>query len=206
MVTFAKCEQEADDILAECLGDEAFHRRLVNSITAWGWEFPSSVRRVRVLVAMALFAAYSAREEQTPAEAAATALRILGKGDDVALFGALPGPAELGQSAALVQWLRLISIGLTGPSAHRWVRLTATAHSVLNPEMRTRYEWLLITSVQKGTRHRGPGGGGISGQVTVRLEDPAPDGPPDGPADGSGSRTHRARDPEASGSEQAVEE
>lgn len=202
MVTFARCEQEADDILAECLRDAAFHRRLMNSSSTWGWEFTSFLRRVRLVVAIALFCACRSRAEQTPAEAAAAGLRILREGDAVALFGVLPAAEGLGESAALVQWLRLISIGLTGRSAISWERLAVTATSVLDPDSRSRPEWLLITGVQKRPSRWEREAGGISGEVTVRLEDPSPGGRPDS----EGPRACAARGPEGSGGEQAVEE
>ncbi|MDX3070820.1 hypothetical protein ACIP98_04095 [Streptomyces sp. NPDC088354] len=171
MVTFARCEQEAGAILGECLRDAAYRRRLMDSGSAWGWDFPAFLRSVRALVAIALFSAYRAGEDQTPAEAAARGLRLLREGDAVGLFGVLP--AEVGENTGLVRWLRLISIGLTNRSALMWFRLAVTAQGVLNPDTRTRWAWLLITGAQNRARPEHDEGGRPA-TVTVTVEDPPP--------------------------------
>ncbi|MFF3565069.1 hypothetical protein ACFYXS_34000 [Streptomyces sp. NPDC002574] len=143
----------------------------MRSSSAWGWEFAAFLRSVRAVVAIALFSAYRAGEEQTPTEAAATGLRLLREGDAVGLFGVLP--SEVGENTGLMRWLRLISIGLTSRSALMWFRLAVTAEAVLNPDTRTRYAWLLINGVQNRARRPHEEGEG-SGTVTVRAEDPPP--------------------------------
>lgn len=132
MADFARCEQEAGDIIAARMEDAGAREQLESSSATWNMEFPAFIRKVRAIIAMALFSAYRRAEDQTPAEAAKAALTALRELTLVELFGVLP--ADLGESTAVVDHLRLLSISLTAPSAIMWERLVQTARNVLDED------------------------------------------------------------------------
>ncbi|MFJ9120184.1 hypothetical protein ACIRJO_32170 [Streptomyces sp. NPDC102394] len=129
MAAFARCEQEASDIIEARLRDAGFRQRLECSSQTWNMEFQVFIRRVQVIIAIALIGGYGGTD-QSPAKAAKTALTVLREHTLVELFGVLP--AALEDSASEVEHLRLLSIVLTAQSAIRWERLIQTARSVLD--------------------------------------------------------------------------
>ncbi|MFI1098602.1 hypothetical protein [Streptomyces sp. NPDC020917] len=132
MAAFDRCEQEASAIIAARMQDAAFRQRQESSSTTWNMEFPFFIRRVRIIIAMGLFSAYCGTEDQSPAEAAQAGLTVLRELTPVELFGVLP--ADVGESTAVVQQLRLLSTGLTAPSAIMWERLIQTARNILDAD------------------------------------------------------------------------
>ncbi|MGW2426640.1 hypothetical protein ACWC0C_47145 [Streptomyces sp. NPDC001709] len=132
MTAFARCEQEASNIIAARMQDAGFRQRQESSSETWNMEFPIFIQRVRIIIAIALFSAYRSTEDQSPTKAAKAALTVLRERTPVELFGVLP--EDIGESAAGVQHLRRLSIGLTAPSAIMWERLIQTARNVLDED------------------------------------------------------------------------
>ncbi|MEU9397568.1 hypothetical protein AB0D86_47310 [Streptomyces sp. NPDC048324] len=131
MAEFARCEQEASDIIEARLRNAGFRQRQECSSQTWSMEFPVFIRRVQIIIAIALFGAHDSAD-QSPAKAAETALTVLRERTLVELFGVLP--ADLEDSGSEVEHLRLMSIGLTAQSAIMWERLIQTARNVLNED------------------------------------------------------------------------
>ena len=131
MADFAGCEQEASNIIAARMQNAGFRQRLENSSETWNMEFPFLIQRVRIIIAIALFSAYGSTD-QSPAKAAKAALTVLREHTPVELFGVLP--EDLGESSSAVRHMRLLSIGLTAPSAIMWERLIQTARNVLDED------------------------------------------------------------------------
>jgi hypothetical protein len=129
VIAFARCEHEASAIIAARLQDANFRRRQESASETWNMEFPFFIRRVRIIIAMALFSACRGADDRSPAGAAAAGLTVLREATVVELFGVLP--ADLGESAAVVEQLRLLSISLTARSAIMWERLILSARNVL---------------------------------------------------------------------------
>lgn len=132
MAAFARCEQEAGDIIVARMQDADFRQMQESSSETWNMEFPLFIRWVRIIIAMAIFSAYRSAEDQSPVEAAKAALTVLRERTVVELFGVLP--VDIGESAAVVDHLRLLSISLTAPSAIMWERLIQTARNVLDED------------------------------------------------------------------------
>lgn len=130
MATFTRCEQEAADIIDRRLQDESFLHRLEDSSTVWGVEFPVLIRRTRTIIAMALFNAHLSTQGQNSSEIANAALLILRARTPAEIFAVLP--ADLGESSAVIEQLRVLSTGLTARSAILWERLAQTARNVLD--------------------------------------------------------------------------
>jgi hypothetical protein len=132
LASFARCEQQASDLLAARLTETDFRVRLEDRCRVWQMEFPTFARRERTIIAIALFSACRSKEERTDAEDATAALACLRELSPTELFAVLP--ADLGDSAAMIDHLRLVSIGLTGRSAVLWERLAETARNILDPD------------------------------------------------------------------------
>ncbi|MGW2835825.1 hypothetical protein [Streptomyces sp. NPDC001286] len=131
MVAFARCEQEAGDIIAARMQDADFRQRQESSSQTWKMEFPFFIQRVRGIIAIALFSAYGSTD-QPSATAAEAALTVLRERTPVELFGVLP--EDVGESATTIQHLRLLSTGLTARSAIMWERLIQSARNVLDED------------------------------------------------------------------------
>lgn len=100
--------------------------------SAWEIEHAVFLRRVQTIIAIGFFSAYRTVEEPTHPWAVQSALAALRNADPIELFGVLP--ADRGQSANVVEGVRLLSNGLTPGSAILWERLVRTARTVLDTQ------------------------------------------------------------------------
>lgn len=91
MVTFISCELESREILAVFLRDDAVRLRLENASSSWGIEYAVLLRRIQVIIAMALFSAHRDGRQADSSQAALDTLRVVGP---VELFGVLPTDQE----------------------------------------------------------------------------------------------------------------
>ncbi|WP_351230046.1 hypothetical protein [Streptomyces sp. NPDC002133] len=125
-------EHAASELMHVRLSDRSFAGRLDQRLRAWEVDRPTFLAQVEDVVLVALLA--TAGKPDVPKAWYVAAAAALQKQEDLELFAALPVlPDGIRQR---VTRLRLLSIGITPRSGHRWLRLSSTASEFLQPAAR----------------------------------------------------------------------
>ncbi|MFI9771101.1 hypothetical protein ACIHJG_30125 [Streptomyces sp. NPDC052415] len=122
----------AGAVMRTRLADPVFASRLQQRLRAWGVDEDGFLAQVESVVLVALLAAADEPASASHESWCRGAAAILRGQEDVHVFAALPDPLP-DPVKVRIQQQRMLSIGLTPRSGHRWLRLCDTACEFLEP-------------------------------------------------------------------------